>query len=377
MPSHSGPNTLGEENLVLGYDLGNLANSYKGAPTINFIAELGDPTEVKTRGEFGQYYNLVPIFETHGLVPYTLSMEIKGNIPGSCLVYMQNGSYSKYGFVGTSVNITTEWQRFSFRNKTPSGPTSAWEANTPNDNRAMLATYTVYGSGRNPSVRNMQLEFGAYETPFTPDVRSATESLLDITGNSTIDLTNAAFDSEGLLTFDGTDDTITITPRKQYAITEAWTTELVFKPTVEGDNSWNGLFGGSLTQGGYWMFHAAGNLSYYEGHSTATGTKITYRPWNKINTFTTNQYHHLTICYIPTSSTTGKFDLYYNGGEKVDSFNWTFDWSYSLDMRTIGNAGGDRHGTNDIHYFKQYSKTLTADEVAQNFKSVKSRFNIS
>ena len=375
MPSSVGPNTFGEENLVFGYDLGDVANSYKGQPTVNHIADLGDPTEERARGEFGQYFNLVPIFETYGLVPYTLSMEIKGNIPGYCRVYMQNGSYTKYAFISTVVDITTEWQRFVFSNLTPSGPTAAWQANTPGDNRAMLATYTIYGTGRNPVVRNVQLERSTHVTPFTAGTRSATQGLIDLKGTSTIDLSNVSFDSNAIPTFDGTDDFIGVSPRRQYAITDQWTTELIFKPTDGADTSWNGLFGGALGQGGYWMFHSSGNLTYYEGSSAQTGTKITYRTWTKANTFTTGNYHHLTIVYTPLSSTQGSFTLYYNGGEKIETFTWTFSWSYSLDMQNIG-AGDGRYGTNDVHYFKQYNRALTAQEVVSNFNAIKSRFSI-
>jgi len=311
----------------------------------------------------GMAYGVYPSVTQGDIV--TFSFWAKSNV-------VRNFSWSAYfggGFQGASgtIQATKEWQRFEY----------TW---TASNTFGFYIYFWPSSPGSLPyfvDLADLQVEINkGHATPFTLTERTAEESLIDITGNNVIDVTNAAFDSEGLLTFDGTDDSVSV-PRKQYGINEPWTTELVFKPTVEGDNSWNGLFGGSLTQGGYWMFHSVGNLTYYEGHSTATGTKITYRPWTKSNTFTTNNYHHLAICYTPTSSTTGKFDLYYNGGEKVDSFNWTFDWSYSLDMRTIGNAGGDRHGTNDIHYFKQYSKTLTADEVAQNFRSVKSRFNIS
>jgi hypothetical protein len=372
MPSSVGPNTFGEENLVFGYDLGDVSNSYKGKPTTNFIADLGDPTEERARGEFGQYFNLVPIFETYGLVPYTLSMEIKGNIPGYCSVYMQNGSYTKYAFVYSAVEITTEWQRFVFPTITPSGPTAAWQANTPGDNRAMLATYTIYGTGRNPTVRNVQLELGSYATPFTPSARLATQGLLDLTGNLTIDLSNVSFDSNAQITFDGTDDYIAVT-RRQYGVNEAWTAELVFKPTDDADTSWNGLFGGSLGAGGYWMFHSSGNLTYYEGSDGTT--RITYRGWTKANTFIAGVYHHLTITYTPTSATTGTYNLYYNGGEKTDSFSWTFGWSYSLDVQFIG-AGDGRFGTNDVHYFKQYDRALTASEVKSNFNAIKGRFSI-
>ena len=37
MPTHVGPNTFGEDNLVFGYDLGDVSNSYKGEPTVNLV----------------------------------------------------------------------------------------------------------------------------------------------------------------------------------------------------------------------------------------------------------------------------------------------------------------------------------------------------
>jgi len=178
MSSQAGPRIhgigrSGDSNLLLCLDAHD-AGSYPGEPTTNYIssvtgwpgsAGVGYATPV-TLGEFGQLRNLAPIFDTYGLVPYTLSMEMKGNIPGGVYVYMQNGSYTKYSFVALSVNVTTEYQLFTFSNLTPAGPTAAWLANTPSDDRAMLACYTGYGSGRNPTVRKIQLELGAYATPF-------------------------------------------------------------------------------------------------------------------------------------------------------------------------------------------------------------------
>ena len=199
--------------------------------------------------------------------------------------------------------------------------------------------------------------------------------LKNIVGTSTIDLSNVSFDANGQITFDGTNDYIGISPRKQYLITEPWTTELVFKPN-DNIGSWNGLFGGNLKEGGYWMFHADGNLTYYEGSSAETGTKITYRTWTKANTFIVGEFHHLTITYNPTSSTTGTYTLYYNGGLKVDTFAWTFTWSHSLDMQKIGAGGSDRYGTSDIPVFKQYSRVLSAEEVQQNYNATKARFGL-
>ena len=172
-PKLAGIGRSGDSDIVLCMDAHD-AGSYPGEPTTNYISSVtGWPGSAGvgyatpfTLGEFGQLRNLAPIFEAYGLVPYTLSMDVKTNIPGGVYVYMQNGSYTKYSFIAESITCTTEYQRFTFSNRTPAGPTSAWLANTPTDDRAMLAMYTGYGTGINPTIKNIQLELGAYETPF-------------------------------------------------------------------------------------------------------------------------------------------------------------------------------------------------------------------
>ena len=172
-PKLAGIGRSGDSDIVLCMDAHD-AGSYPGEPTTNYISSVtGWPGSAGvgyatpfTLGEFGQLRNLAPIFEAYGLVPYTLSMDVKTNIPGVVYVYMQNGSYTKYSFIAENITCTTEYQRFTFSNRTPAGPTSAWLANTPTDDRAMLAMYTGYGTGINPTIKNIQLELGAYETPF-------------------------------------------------------------------------------------------------------------------------------------------------------------------------------------------------------------------
>ena len=58
MPSYSGPNTFGEENLVFGYDTGDAANSYKGEPTENILALGGSDTEIERSGTSYPYYSI-------------------------------------------------------------------------------------------------------------------------------------------------------------------------------------------------------------------------------------------------------------------------------------------------------------------------------
>ena len=310
----------------------------------------------------GMAYGVYPQVTQGDLITVSFWARSSVNSNWSWSTYFAAG-YSAPGF---GISSTTEWQRFQY----------SWTASNT------FGFYMYFWPG-NPGfvpyyvdLADIQVEVNkGHATPFTLSSRSATQGLIDLTGNSTIDLTNVSFDSNAIPTFDGTDDFIGVSPRRQYAITDQWTTELIFKPTDGADTSWNGLFGGALGQGGYWMFHSSGNLTYYEGSSAETGTKITYRTWTKANTFTTGNYHHLTIVYTPLSSTQGSFTLYYNGGEKIETFTWTFSWNYSLDMQNIG-AGDGRYGTNDVHYFKQYNRALTAQEVVSNFNAIKSRFSI-
>ena len=418
MPTSVGPNTFGEENLVFSYDLGDVSTSYKGEPATNsqdydksvmtqagfdawgcydgnnsspnyhYWGNAQSKTLVNIPGPDGKYVNAMLYHN------FTGGFHGPTNWSGVASSLLTNGSkitvqgwvkaadaasvgktvspHLYYGKIGggsysssTSYTLTAEWQLVSHSYTVPEGSTGTgtmYFFTSGGTNIKMYLTKTAIVGGR---VHAIQWLPGG-------TTRSTTQGLLDLTGNSTINLINVSFDSNAKPTWDGTDDYIAVT-RRQYGVNEAWTTELVFKPTDDADTSWNGLFGGGLAAGGYWMFHSAGNLAYYEGYDGTT--RITYRGWTKANTFTAGIYHHLTITYTPTSATTGAYSLYYNGGEKTDSFNWTFGWSYSLDMQFIG-AGDGRFGTNDIHYFKQYDRALTASEIKSNYNAIKGRFNI-
>jgi hypothetical protein len=373
---HTGPN-IERDGLVFGYDTGyplvsGNSDTYKfnkGEPTVNFITELGDPAQEIARGEFGQYFNLVPVFETHGLVPYTLSMEMKGNIPGQCLVYMQNSSYTKYGFVGTWVTLTTEWQRFVFPNLTPTGPNANWQANTPNDNRAMLATYTTYGSGRNPTIKNIQLEHGPHSTPFINGTRSATQGLLPLIGNSTIDLSNVSFDSNAQMTFDGTDDRVTYTTPHDDSVTEL-TYELVFKGSRGAEYTYilhnNGQ--DTTTGNSFCTFGWYSSTNYIYGSFNGYYDSM----YDTTTTVDSNKYYHLALVW---NGATQKF--YINGVEKK-SMNLG---SIVKTLSTTTSVGGEKNAAHRmmngvVPLVKTYTRALSAQEVQQNYRAYKNRFDL-
>ena len=148
--------------------MGRIRKAYTNIAPTSSPNLLSNPTlEVNgTTIEFVQYADLAPIFDRYGTDKvYSLSLDLKATIPGSVLVYMQNGSYTKYSFVGQSVNVTTVYQRFTFN-----GLTAA--ISTPSETAAILAFYTGYGSRIIPSIKNVQVEIGPVATAFNSGTAS-------------------------------------------------------------------------------------------------------------------------------------------------------------------------------------------------------------
>lgn len=360
-----GPNIV-TNGLVLNLDAAN-TKSFRGIPTTNYLTT---PEAEVTKGEFGQYYNLVSIFETYGLVPYSLSFDMKANRPGSVLWYMQNGSWTKYDFVYTSVDVTTEWQRFKIQNVTPSGPTAGWSANTPGDNRAMLASYTTYGSGVNPTVRNMQLELGAVSTPFVVGTRGATFS----TGGGWVDRTsnsnhgelvngptfNAA--NQGSIVFDGSNDYILVNSNTSILSSTAYTKIAWFYPTSLATNN-NIISGTNSAQHAFWL---AGGNKLNAGHNGNWSTVVS------TSTISINNWYFGAV----TFSTTSGWNLYFNGvSESTSVSTTTFTGDGRIQIGAYEPAGNPFTGR--IANVLVYNRVLTATEISQIYNTTKSRFGLS
>lgn len=362
MSTSGGPNII-NNGLVLHLDTAN-TKSFRGIPTTNL---LSNPTQILTTNEFGQYYNLAPIFDTNGLVPYSLSFDMKVNKNGSVLVYMQNGSWTKYSFVDQSVNATTEYQRFKFENITPSGPTAGWQANTPNDNRAMLATYTVYGSGVIPTLKNVQLELGSVSTPFVEGTRGTTVS----TGGGWADRTSNQNHGElvngvtynsvngGSLVFDGTNDYITM---NYVGSGTMFTHEVFLKPTnVSKDQMYIGY--NNYTAHYVRIVNSAAFLS--------VSTTVSQRTLAHTQTLLNNNVYHIVSTYDGV-----KLKIYVNN-QLVEgtTLNETLNgWGVSRVGRWLD--ADQRSFVGDIYLFKSYNRALSAQEILQNYNAQKSRFGL-
>lgn len=374
MPASVGPNMLGDSNLVFSYDTGDLTNSYKGKPTTNLLSLYFNTAYELNGGEFSQYANLAPIFDTYGTgsnVPYSLSLDIKVNIPNMpVLVYMQNGSYTKYGFVSQWINPTSEYKRFTFNNLNAN-------ISTPTETQAILAFYTNYGSGVLPSVKNVQVELGVSASPYVSGSRSASASLFDVSGyNRIVNCISGGYDSQAKLSFNGSSNVLDVgslgTIGDQYSIecvfnsTNIVNYRNVYDMNYSTYNPNTGNVGPRLEQlstpGIRWIWSGnTTNNALYNGSS--------------IVSISPNMYYHTVF-----TLNSGIVNTYFNGILRDTNIASAQGYITSFQDVKVGRGfvlDPSRFFSGSIDIFKVYNRVLSVDEVVNNFNELKTRFNFA
>jgi hypothetical protein len=382
MPTSSGPNILGENNLVFAYDTGDVSNSYIGEPTTNLLpsgvavvhdAASGNAVTVTdATSEKGPGWKKVTItargsnFRTlqwtylsmSANTTYTFSAVFDwGNLRGKNYfinfdgsgtggrTYYRPGDYSNAG--SELIDSTMPDGKFAGKILHSGAHTHSFFINNYTTGVSGLNDYFYY--------KEFQAEVNSHPTQFTTGTRSATQGLLPVIGNSTIDLTNVSFDSNAQMVFDGTDDLIDITTN--FGTLNAYTFEYVAYANSGGNmpiasrtntNFYKyGAYSWRYTHGGVGgeFYHNSGNdTGWAHWVITYDGSTITVYE-NNVNK--------------GTSSSNGTAD--FSGGIRIGS--WASSAAYTWD------------GT--IPIMKMYNRALTAQEVKQNYQQYKTRFNLS
>ena len=104
--------------------------------------------EVLGINELIQCNDLAPIFDSTGPATYEIRFDICASKPGPVLVYMQNGTNSRYIFE-VYVNATTEYMRQAIL----VNPIM----DDPSIEQSLLAFYGIYDSGVIPSIKNLEI----------------------------------------------------------------------------------------------------------------------------------------------------------------------------------------------------------------------------
>jgi hypothetical protein len=390
--------------LVFMYDVAD-STSYKGEPTTNVFTPLGfagpgsgndnnvsfdvNGTGTFIRLGFGQTFGNYTIQPNDVVYKYNLGgygCHYHGND-----VAISNGKYATFSFdyyispdtvnlgvensllanfeqaLGASITLPNTnlgvWQSVSLT----SGPTSGGNL------RSLL-----YPGGCGPRLassgyilfKNPQVEFLPHKTQFVQTTRSATQALLPLVSNSTIDLTNVSFDANAQMTFDGTNDYITTTA-STYGITNEFTIEIVCNPTqVLPTGMFNFL--GTVGDRGimcHWPW-VDGNI-YFDVHNTSGAFHRWYKTIN-----ITNQIALYHIMITPA----GEMKVKQNNTVLAPNSANTFSGNVSIGVSHVIGAfstSANLPWKGDIYAFKVYNRALTDEETLQSYNKYKTRFNLS
>ena len=393
MSAHASPNII-TDGLAFMYDTGS-GKSYKGEPTTIY----GDPFPGETTLPGGFYWS----YEyDHEIVDAPIAGHFLSNrkwikstrdTSGSTRVLFINNSFtagSTYTF--SCYAYSTDASLTSLAHVSHNGGYSSTQNTTTYGTSDLGTVKRIHGTwiqqvnggpifgmqtnntalGTTFYITGLQVEEKTRATQLTGGSRSATQGLLDLTGNSTIDISNASFDSNAQMTFDGTDDQLTVNNIGIDNYSEAFSYECVFKAggTWANDRISNivGIIG---SYGGHYGLGKSGtntiNFVVRDANYNAVSGTVS----------DTSAYHHLVGVWDQSNS---QIRLYIDGELKSSASVTKTGTPDSNDLRIGGRAAfGGSHGSyyhGNIPIVKYYKTALTSAEVLQNFNATKDRFGL-
>ena len=194
--------------------------------------------------------------------------------------------------------------------------------------------------------------------------RSATQGLLDLIGNSTIDISPTSFNSNAEIEYDGSNDYIYV-GSKTWSFPNGATVEQIIKPLTL--NLQQGFFtlNGPGSYINFWM--PSNNTMRWEVIGT---TSQGYSTINCTTVFQTGQYYHVVGTFNGTTT-----NIYINGIEENGQTMTNQPTSMTAQM-DIGRYGASYPSSAQIPVTKFYTRPLTAAEIKNNFNLYKSRYGM-
>ena len=217
-----------------------------------------------------------------------------------------------------------------------------------------------------------QVVLGDRPRPYiqTGTSRSSTQSLIDLTKTTNIDVSNVSFNSDGQPTFDGTDDYIDVTSMSSFSLKNI---TILAKPFENITPSYLGYYP-------QWM-EQLNSFYIAQGPWTGGATDETFHIWNKTDSTMThirdnisNDWHQFVWNWNGTT-----YDCYIDGIQKT-TYPRSNGHAGLITINTSTLRLGANFGTyfykGDMATIKMYNRALTSQEIKQNFKAYKNRFNI-
>ena len=398
MPTSVGPNTFGEENLVFGYDLGNFPYGW-GVTQLLTDSEFTSQTSPLTFSNsftnanyLGQYSNGLLtgtslIFSGGDSANYSVSRpEIWGwdrggigstggnwvyanilpNVSQSAVDYVVECKW-RFNYIALTGNGTTNptfeigraYARFFQRSFSDTGNSYDWQYTKFGFNGAQTAynTNTQFTIGLTSADSAVEVDYlRVYR------IEKAT-GLKDLTGNSTIDITNVSFDSNAQMTFDGTDDQFVLSDP---GVGTSFSIEVLIKVN-DYSNGPRFISPSSVGIDHFLQVNTNGNIvaKFVEVPDSASDN------YASTTVLSTGEYYHVIISKTPSNGT-----LHINGVAEdshtptLPAAAWSGDWRIGARWNSTFFLDGE------IPMMKIYNRALTASEIKANYNAIKGRFNI-
>jgi len=341
-----GPSSFGNWGTEASAERIATGNLYKGQPTYNCRTVVGE-------GWRGIDTTVSGLRTTAGS---------SGTVTMSCMVRNNNSTaYPMYAYIGHDFGSTrtiaanSDWQRIQ------------WTVNQS----SMVNDYVEFRPYTNNANVYLEMTMPQVEvnttiaTPWTSSTRSSTQSLIDLTRTTNIDVSNVSFDSTGQPTFDGTDDYVYISDTLLNV--DAFTVEAVVNITSEGNYNKPIFVVGNQSTTGIWFFK----------HRSGIGNRLVMHGYDGVNpridVDSVNQVPDAVNTYVAVTFNGNAYQLYMNG-EPEDAPVVDNKVAASTD-NYIGRQGST-YLAGEIPTLKIHNRALSADEVQQNFRAYKNRFDI-
>jgi hypothetical protein len=358
---------------VFAYDTGDTRNSYKGEPTTNVATGTLTPyTPYNTMTRSGQNLTITMVGGSALYLTFHNGTDYNGQTITLSGYMFKNGTPHTLPNNRANTYHTVAASKWYFDSVTGyfeivevCNASSIWLFHTPSG----------ASGGDVITILDFQVEVKTHATPFVNGTRSATQGLLPLVGNSTIDLSNVSFDSNAQMTFDGTDDYTVIGTVGITDYSQPFTMECIFK--VDSAATWDNGFLSNIygIAGSY-----AGMYGLFKNSNNAVGLQLrdaTTTSYATATGLSKGSYYHL----VGTWNGSNTMVLYVNGvvtqttsttkTGATDSSNL-----YIGGVRAYGGAAGNYY-QGEIPIVKYYNRALTAAEINQNYLHYKTRFNLS
>jgi len=198
---------------------------------------------------------------------------------------------------------------------------------------------------------------------------SGSTTVYNLTGSNSGSLNNGTGylpDNGGTFDFDGTDDTMTVKSNYTFSSGESYTYEVWFNPTT--NNTTSGLIGGQNNPMLRWgQGSPSGKIYFFCGYSESPG----YIGVLSNSILPVGEWHHA----MATLDSVNKVGKLYINGEYETQFTWntgTVSVPPSTILFNIRDSSNAYLGK--ISIGRVYNRTLSSDEVLQNYNAQKARF---